>query len=1019
MMCYNNELSSLEMGIVSFNCRGFNASKSPFIKDLFNNYNATFLLLQEHWLSDQQIPQLANIDDGLACVGISGFGSEEILSGRPYGGCAILWRINAAIKVNFLTIDSDRICAVHVISDCFKLLIVCVYMPYEGDGLSSDEFQFQLSLIENLLADHNDSYLVVAGDFNVDFSRMRPHTALLNSFCERSGLHPADNHRSNSVDFTYHFGLQRFSCLDHFLLSPVLFDECVDGIFAVHSVDNMSDHEPVVLQLSLKIEVSQNREIAHVPRISWRKASPDQVVNYKNVLSSNLKSIYLPVKTLLCNDIHCSNPVHFDEINRYSISIYDACISAARETIPITCSRGSRGRIPGWTERVKPSRERSLFWHNIWVNCGRPRDGYVAAAMRRTRAAYHLQIRLVRKNEDAVVKEKVADSVIHDRGRNFWSEIKKIRGTKARSPGAVDGLSDTPSIAALFADKYRDLYTSVPYDEVDMQRIMDVVNSKLPCTNVTSDYMFYATEVREAIGHMKRGKNDGSNELVSDHLINANDDLIIHIACLFSTFSVHGAVPTNFHSSVILPIPKSRNASAADSNNYRGIALSSLLGKILDYIILDRYRDTLSSCEYQFGFKRNSSTNLCTMVLKETLNYYYDNSTNVFCCFLDATKAFDRVNYCKLFRLLLTRNLPPHIIRLLINIYVNNNVCVSWCNVKSDTFRALNGVKQGAVLSPILYCVYVDNLLQLLEKEGVGCHIGFQFLGALAYADDLVLIAPAASAMRTMLSICDNFARDFDVIFNASKSKWLAIIPANRSFMSNMINNCMFGVGGNSIDFVDKFVHLGHIISSNLTDTADVECRRSTFITEVNNMSCFFNKLDVFTRFRLFRSYCTSYYGSELWKLNCSSIDSFCTSWRRALRIVWRLPFRAHSFLLPLISNVPPFRDDICRRSINFIRSCMFHNSYLVRFISYNCIMFGSKSSFLRHNAYYCARRFGCGLDSILYGNVCVLTETFSNEMFMDAGMLLELLLLREGVLSCGLNSEEISTLIIYLCTKD
>jgi len=71
----------------------------------------------------------------------------------------------------------------------------------------------------------------------------------------------------------------------------------------------------------------------------------------------------------------------------------------------------------------------------------------------------------------------------------------------------------------------------------------------------------------------------------------------------------------------------------------------------------------------------------------------------------------------------------------------------------TDYFTALNGVKQGTMLSPILYCMYVEDLLLILSKAGVGCFIGLHFGGALAYGDDLVLLVPTASAMRKLLAI--------------------------------------------------------------------------------------------------------------------------------------------------------------------------------------------------------------------------------------------------------------------------
>ena len=234
---------------------------------------------------------------------------------------------------------------------------------------------------------------------------------------------------------------------------------------------------------------------------------------------------------------------------------------------------------------------------------------------------------------------------------------------------------------------------------------------------------------------------------------------------------MHGAAPDSFRTCIIVPIPKGHNSNMSDSANFHGIALSSVFGKVFDNIILNRYQHQLASCDMQFGFKPKNSTSICSMVLKEAISYYVHHQSPVFCTFLDATKAFDKIKYCKLFKLLLQRHLPAPIIRVLINLYTNNLVRVSWCGVVSDYFSAANGVKQGAVLSPILFCVYIDNLLILLSKTGVGCYIGSNFVGALAYADGIVLIAPTASALRKLLTICDKYARDYSISFNALKTK--------------------------------------------------------------------------------------------------------------------------------------------------------------------------------------------------------------------------------------------------------
>jgi len=115
-------------------------------------------------------------------------------------------------------------------------------------------------------------------------------------------------------------------------------------------------------------------------------------------------------------------------------------------------------------------------------------------------------------------------------------------------------------------------------------------------------------------------------------------------------------------------------------------------------------------------------------------------------------------------------------IRLLLNMYTNHVTRVSWNGICSP-FVVGSGVKQGGVIGPILFCIYIGSLLCALQNFRVGYYIGHMFLGALAYADDIVLLAPTPNAMRTMLTLCDNFADDLHIVFNAKKSKCIHIGP--------------------------------------------------------------------------------------------------------------------------------------------------------------------------------------------------------------------------------------------------
>ena len=98
--------------------------------------------------------------------------------------------------------------------------------------------------------------------------------------------------------------------------------------------------------------------------------------------------------------------------------------------------------------------------------------------------------------------------------------------------------------------------------------------------------------------------------------------------------------------------------------------------------------------------------------------------------------------------------------------------------------------------------------------------------------------------------------------------------------------------------------------------------RRNTFIGQVNNFLCFFNKLDLVVKIKLFCSYCSSIYGCELWPLDSSFINEFCSTWRSALRRLIGLPYKAHSFLLPILTCTLPIFDEICMRSSRFVSTC-------------------------------------------------------------------------------------------------
>ena len=154
----------------------------------------------------------------------------------------------------------------------------------------------------------------------------------------------------------------------------------------------------------------------------------------------------------------------------------------------------------------------------------------------------------------------------------------------------------------------------------------------------------------------------------------------------------------------LVPIIKNKLASIKTSKNYRSIAISSLVLKILDWIILTLFGQKLGLDELQFAYQQESSTSMCTWAVMETIGYFLRNGSEVFTCQTDMTKAFDLVQHSLLFQKLLQEGLSRIFIRILIVIYIFQFANVRWNGILSSIFSLCNGVRQGAILSGILYC---------------------------------------------------------------------------------------------------------------------------------------------------------------------------------------------------------------------------------------------------------------------------------------------------------------------------
>jgi hypothetical protein len=233
---------------------------------------------------------------------------------------------------------------------------------------------------------------------------------------------------------------------------------------------------------------------------------------------------------------------------------------------------------------------------------------------------------------------------------------------------------------------------------------------------------------------------------------------------------MHGKVPMGFGFGIIVPVIKGNNLNNSVSENYRGITLSSGVSKPFEMCLLELYGDYLKSSELQFGFKKNLGCSHALYVLRSVVEHFNDKGSTVNLCALDLSKAFDKVNHYGLFIMLMRRSVPLEFLNIWINRYDLCNAVVRWDNAMSRLFHPSCGVRQGGVLSPVLFAMYVDNIIINLLNSGHGCHIGSMFFGCIMYADDLVLLSGSLSDLQAMIDLCNGEISSLDMLINVKKS---------------------------------------------------------------------------------------------------------------------------------------------------------------------------------------------------------------------------------------------------------
>ena len=364
-------------------------------------------------------------------------------------------------------------------------------------------------------------------------------------------------------------------------------------------------------------------------------------------------------------------------------------------------------------------------------------------------------------------------------------------------------------------------------------------------------------------------------------------------------------------------------ADITSSENYRAIASGSLLLKLLDLVILLLEGDKLECDALQFGFQAKSGTVMCTWTASAVIDHFNKKGSTVWGCAMDLSKAFDMVEWKELFRSLQQRKVEPIFLRVLLFIYCNQKCDVKWNSSYSNRFPVRNGVRQGAVSSPILFSVYINDLIVELREAGLGCHVAGLFVGCLGYADDILLLSGSRGGLQSMVNLCDKFTKRKNLRFSTNpdpnKSKTKCMIFAKKVKDQNGAAPIM--LNGNPLPWVKQLKHLGNILQCDNSMKIDCGVKRGKFIGKMNSLLQEFYYVDSAVKIKIFNIFATSFYGSGLWDLYSKDVDRIFKSWNVSVRIAFDIPCTTHRYLVEPLSGCPHLKTMLSSRYSKFTKS--------------------------------------------------------------------------------------------------
>ena len=262
-------------------------------------------------------------------------------------------------------------------------------------------------------------------------------------------------------------------------------------------------------------------------------------------------------------------------------------------------------------------------------------------------------------------------------------------------------------------------------------------------------------EIIYAINSLKSGKSPGIDGLTIQFFKACSIHIAPYLSTLFNFYFDNGFFPPEWSKSILCPIHKKGETN--DPNNYRGVSLLSEFSKIFTFILNRRLKlwseanDVIGN--EQAGFRKQHTTIdqmfcLYTLITK----YLRHKGGRFYALFVDFEKAFDRVDRAALWHKLMSQNVSSKMVRMLKSIYADVKLCVKSSEGLSEMISCPVGVKQGCIISPILFTLFLNDLKDEIAIGSHGIDIETIKLFVLLFADDLVLFAETVIELQRLIN---------------------------------------------------------------------------------------------------------------------------------------------------------------------------------------------------------------------------------------------------------------------------